>query len=329
MSKMRQMPLVQLSTLGDVINAIISLASNVCRGPEFIHLVLDSYVEMSLKEGERLWRSDEAAGIDIIGMGRDTPISKQLDKFWASEANKRKLQLLVRDIVCNQACVHPTIIASSVVSDDEALPAIASGNEEIPELLNWIEKADARFVAHVEWAVRVKQSQRVVVMSNDTDTFALLLHFTPHFQALGLKEIWQPYGTGEKRRMLPLHQAIAQLKTPLAKTMIKAHILTGDDCMSKVETKHAAVACDPIQYLTNFGETEQDEALAEKYLVRVWAGDRSTTTTETFDQLRLENYTSASAGIDFLPPTSSVIKGHIRRGAFLVHNALKAACEYR
>lgn len=160
-------------------------------------------------------------------------------------------------------------------------------------------------------------------MSNDTDTFALLLHFTPHFQALGLKEIWQPYGTGEKRRMLPLHQAIAQLKTPLAKTMIKAHILTGDDCMSKVETKHAAVACDPIQYLTNFGETEQDEALAEKYLVRVWAGDRSTTTTETFDQLRLENYTSASAGIDFLHPTSSVIKGHIRRGAFLVHRACK------
>jgi len=74
---------------------------------------------MSLKEGERLRRSDEATGIDIIGMGRDTPISKQFDKFWASEANKRNLQLLVRDIVCNQACVNPTIIASSVVSDDE------------------------------------------------------------------------------------------------------------------------------------------------------------------------------------------------------------------
>jgi len=35
--------------------------------------------------------------------------------------------------------------------------------------------------------------------------------------------------------MLPLHQVIAQLGTPLAKTMIKAHILTGNDCMSKVE----------------------------------------------------------------------------------------------
>jgi len=60
--------------------------------------------------------------------------------------------------------------------------------------------------------------------------------------------------------------------------------------MSKVETKHAAVVCDPVQYLTNFGETDtlsdQDIPLAEKYLVRVWARARSTTTAEAFDQLR-------------------------------------------
>ncbi|KAH3789839.1 hypothetical protein DPMN_168028 [Dreissena polymorpha] len=67
----------------------------------------------------------------------------------------------------------------------------------------------------------------------------------------------------------------------------------------------------------NVGETdtlsEQDEALSEKYLVHVWAGARLTTTAETFDHLRLENCASASAGLDCLPPTSSVIKGNIRR----------------
>ena len=51
------------------------------------------------------------------------------------------------------------------------------------------------------------------------------------------------------------------------------------------------------------------------------AGARSTTTAETFDQLRVENYTSASVGIDALPPTSRVIRGHIHRGAFLVRRA--------
>ena len=37
--------------------------------------------------------------------------------------------------------------------------------------------------------------------------------------------------------------------------------------MRKVGTKHAAMACSPVQYLTNFGETdtllEQDVVLAE------------------------------------------------------------------
>jgi len=36
-----------------------------------------------------------------------------------------------------------------------------------------------------------------------------------------------------------------------------------------------------------------------------------------------KNYTSASTGIDSIPRTRSVIKGHIRRGAFLVHRACK------
>ncbi|KAH3823384.1 hypothetical protein DPMN_125183 [Dreissena polymorpha] len=79
------------------------------------------------------------------------------------------------------------------------------------------------------------------MMSNDTDSFALLLHVTPYFQTLDMKEIWQQHGTGEKRRMLPFQQAISRLGTPLAETMIKAHILTGDDCMSIVGTKHATL----------------------------------------------------------------------------------------
>ena len=44
------------------------------------------------------------------------------------------------------------------------------------------------------------------------------------------------------------------------------YILTGYNCMSKVVTKHAAMTCNPVQYLTNFGETdtlsEQDVELA-------------------------------------------------------------------
>src|SRR6218665_1559012 len=128
-----------------------------------------------------------------------------------------------------------------------------------------------------------------------------------YLRDLGLKELWQQYGTGEKRRMLPLHQAACQLGPSLAKTVIKTHILTGVDCMSKVGSKHAVMACDPVNYMTNFGETEQDTELAEKCLVCVWAGTRSTTTCETFDQFRAESYLTQTVGIDALPHTSGEI----------------------
>ena len=195
-----------------------------------------------------------------------------------------------------------------------------TGGKDIPELLSWIEEADARLIVHVKWAIHVNKCERIIIVSNDIDTFALLLHYTPYFQTLGAKEIWQEYGTGKKKRKLPLHQVVSVLDVSLAKTVIKAHILSGDDCMSKVGSKH-----DPVKYLSNFGEesilTEQDISCAEKYLVRVWAGVRSKTTAETFDELRFENYIGGATGIDSLPPTSSVIRGHIHHGAFLIYKA--------
>ena len=133
--------------------------------------------------------------------------------------------------------------------------------------------------------------------------------------------------------MFSLHQAVFMLLASLAKSVIKAHKLTGDDSTRKVGTKHAAMAVDPEQHLTNFREidslSEQDGALAEKYLIHVWVGVRSTTTVETLNQLRWENYSSARVGIDSLPPTSSVIRIYIHRGVFLVHKEchLSHTCE--
>ncbi|KAG0721205.1 hypothetical protein GWK47_046925 [Chionoecetes opilio] len=154
-------------------------------------------------------RTDPTTGINIIGMCRDTPIPQQIDKFWASQENKKNLQLLARYVVYHRAYSNVTVIASSIVSDDEVLPAKQLVAKKSPNLLSWIEKKCGSSMALVK-----------------------------------------------SGRMLPLHQVISHLGAPLAKTVIKAHVLTGDDCMSGVGNKHAAMACDPLQYLTNFGETD-------------------------------------------------------------------------
>ena len=149
---------------------------------------------------------------------------------------------------------------------------------------------------------------------------------TSDHYTLGAKEVWQQYGVGDNRQMLPIHQVLQSLGEVKSKTLLKAHILTGEDCMSKVGTKHAAIHFKPEQYLINFGEepelSPRDVALAEEYLVKTYSGVKSKTQSKTFDELSLEKYIGGkyigwNSGIDALPPTSSVMKGHIHRGALL------------
>ena len=110
-----------------------------------------------------------------------------------------------------------------------------------------------------------------------------------------------------------------------SKVLIKAHILTGEDIMSKVGTKHAAKIFDPARYLANFGETpnlsEEDIRLAEEYLVKVKAGVKSKPLATTFDGLRHEKYIGGTTGINDLPPTSHAIRAHIHRAAYLVYTS--------
>ena len=68
--------------------------------------------------------------------------------------------------------------------------------------------------------------------------------------------------------------------------IVKAHVLMGDDAVSKIGTEHASLICEPQKYLSDFGEsnTLTDQAV-EEYLVRVWAGAQSKPKSCTFDQL--------------------------------------------
>ena len=324
MSKLRQLPFTGNESIGKFLNSMVKSSLNISHMIHSSHFLHDSYIQQSLKDSERLRRSDGIEGLDIIGMAADTPVPIIPEKFWSSEKNKVMIQLLLRNIIsCNEYNAE-NMIMSSMIYEEEMLPSKLFTGEEIPELNNWLEEADSKVIVHVEYAVRVQKCLRVIVLSNDTDTFIFLLYYTEYFKRIGLKELWLQYGTGENRRMIPLHEAHTNIGTAFSKAILKAYILTGNDSISKVGTKHSAMTCDPVQYLTNFGEeavlSEQDFALAERFLVRVWAGVRSKTTAETFDQLRLENFVNGSS-LESLPPTSSVINGHLKRGFFLVKQA--------
>ena len=81
--------------------------------------------------------------------------------------------------------------------------------------------------------------------------------------------------------------------------------MTGNGYFSKVDTKHAALSSEPVSIIfIEFRRgrhitfvSEHDFVLAEKYMVRVWAGFRSNTKSDTFDRLSLENFTCGNAHI--------------------------------
>ena len=150
----------------------------------------------------------------------------------------------------------------------------------------------------------MQKCSRIIVLSNDTDTNMVLQAYMKEFRSMGLVELRLQYGTGDKQRMEPIHEGYIVYGPVKLRAMLKAYIITGNDYLSKVGSKHVAVSCNPELFLSNFAEadvlTEAEIALAEHYSVKVWAGVRSTSTATTFDQLRLEQYVNG-ASLETLP----------------------------
>ena len=142
-------------------------------------------------------------------------------------------------------------------------------------------------------------------------------------------DLWVEFGSGEHRRQLPLHILATRLCPSLCRALVKVHVPIGDDALSKIGTKHAALVCEPEKYLTYFAESHDfnNDELAEKveeYLVRVWAGAGHKTPSQTFDQLWLEHHTKVATPkpLAQLPPSSNIIRAHIQRTFCVVYNVL-------
>lgn len=326
MSQIRMVKMTTHNTFGQIIKTIFRKAQSVCSTQE-IHIILDSYLDKSTKESERIRRASSSGSIDLISISSETPVPVQLEKFWASSTNKQNLQKLVSTEakIYSSQTIMPLVV-SGVILNGEVLPAqmFTNGEEQsVMELKNSIEEADYRLVPHVEWAAQ-QNTKRVVLLSNDTDVIAIMLRYIERFKSNGLSELWIQFGTGEKQRFLPLHTLQKRLGPDLSRVLVKAHLASGNDALSKIGTKHGALAADPVTFLTNFGETDNlsdtDVQNLEKYLVMVWSPKAQV---DTFDELRYEDFhKNLNKSLATLPPTSSVIEGHIRRTFLAVREAI-------
>lgn len=324
------------TTFGDLIHYSLNVARQY--NTSILHVVRDSYIEATIKAAERLRREN---GVDpIVYSDNDITPDLQLpdlDKFWPNSQNKVQYQNLVGPLVQNKELFDLDVLVSGYTTDDETCPAILyksgrsainSNYDEVPSLESVIEEADDRLLHHTVFEVK-RGAKCILVLSNDADTVVKLLYGVSKWKQKGLEELYCLYGTGENRRYLPLHKMQFALGDAMSHVIVKAQVLSGDDYLSKIGTKHAAIMSEPVKYLSGFADSEElshaEAWLAEEFLVKVWAGARSETTCRTFSQLRLEEYTSTknAKSLDALPPTSSTIAGHIKRAHCVLRSVFK------
>ena len=132
MSRMRQLPFTDHATIGDFLTSLISSTMHISSMIRTIHFLLDSYEEFSMKDSERIRRSNDVEGLDVIGIDLNTPIPVMSDRFWASEKNKINSQLLLRGTP-----IPPNIdfLFSSMINNGELITA-KIGDKEITKLNN-------------------------------------------------------------------------------------------------------------------------------------------------------------------------------------------------
>ena len=88
-----------------------------------LHVIFDSCLETSVKEGERIRRTAGTGAVGMALIGLEFPIPQQMVvKFWASPSNNTKLQRPTSVLTTEQHSQLP-IILSGCIADGEVIPA--------------------------------------------------------------------------------------------------------------------------------------------------------------------------------------------------------------
>lgn len=307
---------VQFTSFGQLSDALFMRCLNLTKN-QLTHIILDSYRHDSLKGPERDRRG--SSSIELAKITRETPIPRQINKFWSSTDNKVLLQNFISTQFLESAKkMKCNIVLSGILEDQEERPChryISDTSQcvEVPELKSCIEEADHRIIPHINWSL-LNGMKSITVVSSDTDVLVLLIHYYRAFSSNGLQKLWLRVGKGDKRRFIPVHILIQKIPDALIDVILPAYVGTGCDYISRLGTKHGALEADPAKYLTGFLHHDPTEkefiCNSEEYLVKVL---KKNSTAKTFDALRFEEYLKGKTVLE-LPPTSySIVHGHLPR----------------
>ena len=87
MSQIRKVALKKIKTFGDLFSNCIWYTTSICKAEKYDY-IYDSYLESFLKEGEKICRKRDDERLEFNSFTMVTPLSHQIERFWASNKNK-------------------------------------------------------------------------------------------------------------------------------------------------------------------------------------------------------------------------------------------------
>lgn len=80
------------------------------------HIIFDSYIDCSTKDGERTRRSTRDSSVDLSALNESVPIPHQLEKFWNSSLNEQNLQLFARHV--GERDLRDVVLSGMIVDEE-------------------------------------------------------------------------------------------------------------------------------------------------------------------------------------------------------------------
>lgn len=307
-------------TFKDVASSVLTMALKEGSTSKCIHVVFDTYVEMSIKSCERQQRGECHT---VTEPRKIMPSQKvrQWKDFLSDGGNKMSLiEFFVRMWKTEECQEKLDGKVLYVTSGAECYRITKDSFSEVNELHCTQEEADGRIVLHALYACKQQRSP-VVIVAEDTDVFIMLLAFAHKFRY----PIYFSCGK-TKRRLVDIKSIVSTYGTHICKTLIGLHAFTGCDSVSafagkgKVRALNMVKDCQEAQAVfrkmgNNWNMTDSMLEDLEKFTCHLYC---SNTPTNNINELRYHLFCLKKADIEShqLPPCQDTLRKHAQRANY-------------
>ena len=221
------------TTYGMVASSLLSMALHEGSQSKRIDVVFDTYRQISIKNAERTMRG-EVHGVQVAHISA-YQLVKQWRKFLCEVKNKTSLIKFLSEEWKTKEYSERLQGEGKVLyvtSEKECWKITSERNDQVPELSSSQEEADTRLLLHASHAAK-EGYEAVVVNSEDTDVFILLLGFSNSINT----KLYMRCGTRTRTRLIDNAKVVQSTGREVCEALIGLHAFTGCDTVSSFAGK--------------------------------------------------------------------------------------------